>query len=320
MSAGSYVGIDLGGTNMQIGVVSDGLELLGRAKRKTKAHEGPSGVLERLVHAVEEACDESGVSLDRVAGVGIGAPGVIDAKTGTVIEAVNLRWNDMPLADELSKRLGRPVVVDNDVNVALWGEYRAGASKGVEHQAGVWIGTGIGGALILNGRLFYGHFNSAGEVGHTVLMPNNPPGVRSLEHNCSRTVIVDRLRRLIAANEPSKLHDLTDGDLDKIKSKVIADAYEQEDWLTRHVVDDAAYRLGVAVANLVTLLSVERVVLGGGLVEALGESLVSKIRDAAGEHIFPVKCKQVGIVASALEDDAGVIGAAALASEKLADA
>ncbi len=130
------VGIDLGGTNVQIGVVGDGKKVLGRAKRKSKPEEGRDAVIGRIVEGVEEACKEAKIKVSEIAGVGIGAPGAIDPDTGTVIEAVNLRWDNVPLADLLGKKLNKPVFVDNDVNVAVYGENKLGAGENARDLLG----------------------------------------------------------------------------------------------------------------------------------------------------------------------------------------
>jgi glucokinase len=314
-----FVGIDLGGTNMQIGIVSPDLALLAPAKRKTKADEGLDAVLTRIVSGVQEAADAAGLKLTDLGGVGIGAPGAVDPHRGIVLEAVNLRWKDTPLSDLLSKRLKLPVIVDNDVNVAVYGENALGAGKKSLNVAGIWVGTGVGGGLILNGQLFYGHYLSAGEIGHTILLPSNPKGNRSLEHNCSRTTVVDRIVRLIKSGQKSSLADEIAGDFDGIKSKTVAKHYLANDKLVREVVDHAADLLGVAVANLVTLLSLERVILGGGLTEAIGKPFVERVHKSAKDLVFPDACRKFDLVASELEDNAGVFGAAMLAMERLAE-
>jgi glucokinase len=311
------VGIDLGGTNMQIGVVNPDFSIRSRAKRKTKAAEGLDAVVQRIVEGVEEACQGANLQTKDLAAVGIGAPGAIDPRQGLVLEAVNLRWTNVPLCDLLSQKLGVPVILDNDVNAAIYGENRLGAGENARDLLGVWIGTGIGGGLILNGQLYYGTFFTAGEIGHTTLVPNNPPGSRSLEHNTSRSAIVERLIRLIRANRPSIIPSLVDGNLSDVKSKTIAKAYNAGDELTIEVVDSAADLLGIAIANTVTLLSLGRVVVGGGLTEALGESLVEKIRHAVRTRVFPDVCRKVEVVGTRLEDDAGVLGAALLAYDHI---
>lgn len=316
-SAKPAVGIDLGGTNVQIGVVSSDHKVIGSAKRKTKPDEGRDAVLSRIVDGIEEACANAKVKMNDLSAVGIGAPGAIDPDGGVVIEAVNLRWNDVPLGKLLGERLKAPVFVDNDVNVAVYGENRLGAGENSRDLLGVWLGTGIGGGLILNGALYYGAFMTAGEIGHTILLPGAPLGSRSLEHNCSRSAVVDRLVRLIRANKKSVVPSLVDGDLSEIKSKTLAKAYQMGDELTMSVVDTAADLVGIGIANMVTVLSLPRVVLGGGLTEAIGEPLVDRVKKSVRAHVFPDKCKQVKVVGTKLLDDAGVLGAALIAWERM---
>lgn len=301
---------------MQIGVVSPDLKVVGSSKRKTKADEGLEKVLDRIAEGITEACTSAQVDVATVGGVGIGAPGVVDPKKGVVLEAVNLRWRDTPVCELLEKRLKVPVFLDNDVNVALYGEHRLGAAKGSDFVLGVWVGTGVGGALILDGKLYYGKLMSAGEIGHTILMPNNPMGHRSLEHNCSRSAVVDRIVRLIKSGRRSKLTNEVGDDFEKIKSGALGRAYEADDYLTREVVDEAAELLGISIANVVTLLSIDRVVLGGGLTEAIGKPFVEAVEKSARKFAFPDVCKKVDVVASKLEDQAGVYGAAMIAAER----
>ncbi len=312
------VGIDLGGTNMQIGVVDKDRNVIGHGKKKTKADEGGPAVLNRIVEGIVEACGEAKVKLTDLDAIGIGAPGAIDPKTGVVLEAVNLRWTDVPLAKILKDKLGIPVFVDNDVNCAVWGEHQLGAGKKADDLLGVWIGTGIGGGLVLNGSLYYGTFMTAGEIGHTILFPGNPPGSRSLEHNTSRTSIAERIVRLIRSNRKSMITKMIDADeLDSIKSKTISEAFKAGDELTVQVIENAAEMLGIGITNMVTTLSLGRVVLGGGLVEALGDPLVDLVRKVVRKNAFPDRCRQVDVVGTKLLDEAGVLGAALIAAERL---
>ncbi|HZW10377.1 MAG TPA: ROK family protein [Phycisphaerales bacterium] len=320
------VGIDLGGTNMQVGVVRPdarevgaGAAILGTARKKTKAEEGFEVVLDRVVAAVGEACEAAGMKPGDLGGVGIGAPGAVDPATGIVFEAVNLRWKEVELAKVLGEKLGLPVAVDNDVNVAVYGEWVLGAARGATNVLGVWVGTGIGGGLILNGRMFYGHYHTAGEIGHMLIFPNNPPGTRSLEHNCSRTAVVERIVRLIQSNRKSMLSEISGEKYEKIKSRALAQAYAAGDELTREVVDDAARLIGNQIGGIVTLLSLERVVLGGGLTEAIGEPFVARVREATKDIAFPDVCKGVDVVASELLDNAGLLGAAMIAADRVGE-
>jgi len=301
---------------MQIGLVSPDNKLMGEAKRKTKADEGLEAILARMISGIEEALAAAGTGLGAVGAVGIGAPGAVDPHQGIVLEAVNLRWTDVPVAALLSKRLGVPVFLDNDVNVAVLGEHRMGAAKGFRDVMGVWLGTGIGGGLILNNQLYYGHFFTAGEIGHTILLPSAPVGHRSLEHNCSRSAVVDRLVRLIRSNRKSIIPALVENDLDKIKSKTLAKAYESGDELTVEVVQETAHLLSISLASVVTLLSLPCIVLGGGLTEALGKPFVDLVEDHVRKLAFPDRCKEVKVLASKLEDHAGVYGAAFVARDR----
>lgn len=203
--SGYYIGIDLGGTNMQVGVVSSELKLLSQAKKKTKAEDGLDGVMSRIVEGVVEACSEAKVKLTELEAIGLAAPGAVDPNDGVVLAADNLGWKDTAAAHILQKRTGVKTYLDNDVNAAVWGENRLGAGKNSKNLLGVWLGTGIGGGLIFNGELYYGPFFTAGEIGHMIALPFNPPGERSLEHNCSRTAVVNRLIKLIKSNRKSKL-------------------------------------------------------------------------------------------------------------------
>jgi glucokinase len=355
VSAKPVVGVDLGGTNMQIGVVDIDGQIVGRARLKTKADEGQNAVIRRLVEGIRSACEEAKVDPSKLAGVGIGAPGAIDGSTGTVLEAVNLRWNDVPLARLVRDRLkpGGKVVLANDVDAAIYGEWRVGAARGATDVLGVWIGTGIGGGLILNGKLYSGGFHTAGEIGHTQLVLGAPLGRRTLEQNCSRTAIVERLVMLIRANHKTRLLDFVElkpekgkakhvdasaaqmgagdgesggstggggGELDdrlkRVGSKTIAQAFLAGDRLTIQVVEEAAHLISISIANMVTVLSLPTVVLGGGLTEAIGEPWVKLVRRNVRELTFPERAKAVDVLSSKLDDDAGLLGAAMLARDQ----
>jgi glucokinase len=314
------VGIDLGGTNMQVGVLSPAMKLVGRTKAKTRAKQGPKAVIDRIVEQINEACTLAKITPANLACVGIGAPGAIDPKTGTVLQAPNLRWTNVPLAKTLAKALACPVHVTNDVRAAAIGEHRLGAGRGCTDMLCLWIGTGIGGGLILNNELYTGHFNAAGEIGHMTLFPGSPPGSRTLEQNCSRTAIVDRIIRLVRAHHPSLITDLLEGeplDHESVKARTVGVAYAKGDQLTRDVVDDAARFIGVCAASLASTLSFQRIVLGGGLTEAMGETLVRLVRTSYHDHVYPHVLRKCEIVKTKLEADAGVFGAALFAKDRL---
>jgi len=312
-----YVGVDLGGTNVQIGLLDGDGKLIQSGKAKTKAEAGADAVIGRIGKLTRDVVEKAGLMMNDVAGLGIGAPGAIDHKKGRVITAVNLRWDNVPLADALKKEVGVPVVIDNDVNVGAWGEHKAGAGKGFDDLMAVFVGTGIGGGFVLGGELYHGSLMTAGEIGHTVIRADSPRGLRTLENLASRSNIVNQLRQLIDANHASEISDLTSGDLSKVKSKILAEAFRSGDDLTKEVIGQAAHYLGVSIANTVTLLSLPCVVVGGGLTEALGDDWIVLIREVYSKYVFPQELSKCKIVASKLGDDAGTIGAALLAKQWL---
>ncbi len=312
-----YLGIDLGGTNIQAGLLGPDDKVIQTDRVKTKADGGVDTVVKRIGKVVDSVLEKADVKLNDVAGLGIGAPGAVNHKKGVVINAVNLRWTDFPLAKTLEKELGIPVVVDNDVNVGTWGEYMAGAGKEYDELMGIFVGTGIGGGFVLGGELYHGAMLTAGEIGHTVINADAPLGRRTVENLASRTNIVNHLKQLILSNHPSVISELTDGDLDKVRSKILAEAFGQGDELTQEVIGQAAHYIGVTIANAVTLLSLPCVVVGGGVTEALGKPWIELIRDEFDKYVFPSGLSKCKIVASKLGDDAGIIGAALLAKQRL---
>ncbi|MFI4861463.1 MAG: ROK family protein [Phycisphaerales bacterium JB063] len=317
-----YLGIDLGGTNIQAAIYEPDKkgkgEVVVRDSTKTIAIEGSQAVIDRIVKLCDKLIDKAGMKRKDIAGLGIGAPGAIDIDKGVVLRAPNLDWNNFPLAKVLSKEFDFPIVVDNDVNVGAWGEYHAGAGKDFGDQMAIFVGTGIGAGLVLNGKLYHGPRFTAGEIGHTVIEGSGVLGRRSVEDMASRTNMVRRLTALIQSNRPSIVPDLVEGDLTRIRSKILAQAQKEGDELTLEVIADAARYVGMAIASAVTLLSLDCVVVGGGATEALGKPWMKQIEQSFKRHVFPNELQDVPVIAGILDDNAGPIGAALLAQQKIA--
>lgn len=327
------IGIDLGGTNINVGIVdlsksAASVRPESRINKKTQAINGVAAVIDRLADAVREACEAAGVPLKKVSGVGIGAPGALDPSRGVVLKAPNIGFVNTPLAAKLQKKLGVAVYLENDVNAAAYGEWKYGASSGATDLLAVWCGTGVGGGLILDGKLYGGGLHTAGEIGHMTLLPGAPLGRRSIEENCSRTAVAERLIFLTGSGRASSLKKSIDEERKKtkgkdfdpsklIRSRHIAEAFKSGDPLTHRVVEETAVLLGTGIASVVTLLSLPHVVLGGGLTEALGEPWVRLVRAAVRERVFPPEMRKVEVVGTKLLDNAGIIGAAILAHENL---
>jgi glucokinase len=317
------IGIDLGGTNINVGVVDRRGRIMGRAKKKTKAHEGRDVVIERLVASMQAACEDAGTALDAVTTVGIGAPGPVDFERGVVITAGNLGWKNVPLAEILRKRTGVPVCVDNDANVAAWGEATVGAGEGVDSLLAVWVGTGVGAGIVINGGVWRGDLWTAGEIGHVVTYPNGQPGSQKVEEFCSRTGMVRSLTTLGGLHPDSLFNKalarhVADGKGGPLGSGALADCYAAGDALVQEVVHSAADLLGVTVANWVTMMSMRTVVLGGGVTEALGKPYIERVEASVRRHVFPsALAPKVSIRMTKLKDEAGVLGAAMLAWDAL---
>ncbi len=314
-----HVGVDLGGTNMSAGIIDSKNKPVGRIKKPTKSFEGGDKVIKRIAKMVDSIIEKSKISRDDIGGLGIGGPGAIDVNKGLVLNAPNLGWNKYNLSKALGDLVKMPVAVDNDVNVAVYGEVKAGAAKGYDHALGIWTGTGVGGAIVLGGKLYYGHYLTAGEVGHTILHPHAAWGRRTLENCASRTNIARLIIELIKANNPSKVTELVDGDYTRVRSKVIAKAVKAKDKVAIGVVRDAAHVTGIVAANLVTVLSLPCVVMGGGLATELGKTWVDWVQESFEKYVFPRDLRKVKIVGTALGDDAGIVGAGIIARERFAE-
>jgi glucokinase len=310
------IGIDVGGTNMQFGVVDAGNAVIGRAAAKTEAAEGLDHVLDNLVAGLEAACRAADLTPPDIAAVGVVAAGAMDIPNGIVLIAPNLGWHDVPLRDLLQQRIGRPVVLDNDVNGATWAEYHLGAGDGQGDALGVWVGTGV---LVLRGRLHDGDFFTAGEIGHTIIEPSGTPGRRTVEDLCSRTGIRNVIGYRLADYPRSIIHELTAGDINRLGTDQIKDAYERGDDLAVDVVHRAADLLGMAIANTVTMLAMRSVFLGGGITEALGEPYFNRVRASLLAEVFPDRCRSCRLMMTKLAADSGLLGAALLARKAITD-
>lgn len=313
------LGLDIGGTKIMATVLDADLRVVGRCRKKSKSRKNGNSAESRIFDIVEEALSEAkGV---KIRGIGVGSPGPLDPKTGVIIDTPNLGWKDFPLAEMLARRYGVPVVVDNDVNVGTYGEWRLGDVSDCEDVVGIFPGTGIGGGIIINGRLLHGYSGAAGEVGHITLQPDGPYcgcGKRGcLEALASRVAIAKEIAALAARGDAPYIAENCGTDLANIRSGAIAKAIEAGEKMVEGVLRKAAYHTGIAAANLINILSPEAVVLGGGLVEAMTAIYLEEVRRAVEEHAMPFLRQGVRIVPAKLGDDAVVLGAGVMIAERL---
>jgi len=318
-SKGEYVvGVDLGGTKILAGVFKNPQECIGTAKLSTKSTRGVEAVVERIGRCVQDSVDEADLSLKHIAGVGIGAPGAVDFNSGTVIFAPNMEgWKDVPLKKELEKALGVPVFVENDCNICTLGVHVAELKSKPKNVVGIFVGTGIGGGIIINGDLYGGSNHTAGEIGHMVLDLNGPKcgcgNKGCFEALASRTAMFQQIKAGIKDGEKTLLTEMLGDNLADLRSGDLRKAIRRGDRFVEKVVEGAAEYIGIGVANLVNILSPEVVVVGGGVLEALADEMMSVIVETAQDYAMPGTMKGVEILASKLGDSAGITGGAVLA-------
>lgn len=312
MASARAIGIDIGGTKLVGGLVAGDGTIMARDRRTT-----PSQDSDTLVDLVAElAADLSGGESPPV---GVGAAGIIDLD-GTVRYSPNIDWADYPLADELAKRLGRTVTVDNDANVAAWAEHRAGAASSAEaNMVALTIGTGIGGGLVLDDRLIRGAHGLAAEFGHLIVDeggPRCPCGNRGcLEARASGTAMGRMAREESLAGQVPESSPLAGVPADELTGKRLTQAADAGDDFARGIIERAGFWLGVGIASLVNALDPEVVVVGGGAMEA-GEHLLGPARESFAERLMGrANRPPVPVRAARLGDDAGLVGAALRALE-----
>ncbi len=314
-----YVGVDLGGTNIVVGAMSDdGTLQFGMHSEPTRSEEGADRVIARMASMVETTITttmrETGVERSAFAGVGIGAPGPLDREKGIVKVAPNLHWRDVPLRDKMTELTGLPAAIDNDANCATYGEWWIGAARGGRNVVGLTIGTGIGGGLILDGMLYHGSSDMAGELGHiTIDMNGRRCGCGNygcLEAYASGPAIADRAREALESDGGSILASLVHGDLTRITAQTVYDASARGDVVARDVVRDTARFLGTGVANLLNIFNPDVVVIAGGVTQA-GDALFEPLRAEVRRRAFRPAVEACRIVPGELPGNAGVVGAVA---------
>ncbi len=318
------IGVDLGGTKISVGAMTaDGSQQLAERTEATLAAEGADAVVARIVSMIESTIDgvaqETGAERKDILGVGIGAPGPLDRERGLVITTPNLGWHNFPLRDRVSDATGLSATLDNDANCATLGEWWIGAARGARNVVGMTIGTGIGGGLILDGKLYHGSSDVAGEIGHTSI---DSTGRRCkcgnygcLEAYASGPATADRAREALAGGEDSLLVSMVDGDLEKLTAVNVYDAAKQGDDVAQEIVRETARFIGTGLANLLNIFNPDVVVLAGGVAQA-GDELFAPVRAEVRRRAFKPAVDACRIVPGTLHGAAGVVGAVATFLER----
>lgn len=321
------IGIDLGGTSIRAGVVDARGQVTGYAKKKTHADRGgAAAVTERIVACAEEALAQAKTGKDAVQVLGVGVAGIVDGAKGRVRLGPNLGegWTEFPLGRILAKHFAAPAWLENDVRSGATGEHEHGAGRDAKDMAAIFVGTGIGGGLILDGKLRRGFRGNAGEVGHTVVaMGNGTLGKTgadgTVEPIASRTGMHRRVKELVGRRRRSILPELIEQvGGGRLTSKVITQALREGDAVMQEVLAEAQEALGRLAANVANLVDVEVIVFGGGLTDRLGEEFVAPIREVAYANLIDKVTRPLPrIVPGELGDHAGVVGSAVLARKAL---
>jgi glucokinase len=316
------VGVDLGGTNIVVGALpldGGGGQVLALRSVATDAQRGAKYVVDRIIGLIAETMDqvlaEQGGSRDDFAGVGIGSPGPLNRATGTVINTPNLGWRNFPLRDLIANAVGLPATLDNDANCATYGEWWQGAGREVDTLVGLTLGTGIGGGIVLNGEIFHGASDAAGEIGHMTIEANGRKckcgNYGCLEAYASGPAIALRAAEGLEAGAESLLPALVNGRLEDITAATVYEAVVLGDPYANEVMRETAKILGAGIANMINVLNPEMVVIAGGVTRA-GDHLFTPLRAEVRRRAFKSAQEACEIVSAQLPGTAGLVGAIAV--------
>jgi glucokinase len=311
------IGIDVGGTKIAGAVVDAEGGIVARRLVPTESQEPAS-----IVSAIVKVARELNASAPATAAVGVGAAGLVDVKRGVILGAPNLAYRNVPVRDTLSDRLGLPAIVDNDANVAALAEAMYGAGRDAGDQIMITVGTGIGGGIIIDGRIYRGHYGVGAELGHIVIDPDGPVcgcGNRGCWEAVASGKAIGRLaRQRVEGGAGADILAAVGGDLDAITGELVGESAVAGNAFARDVLAEIGRYLGIGFASIVNIFDPEVIVVGGGAAAGSGELLLAPARDAMLAHVLgPSWRTPVRVVPAMLGNDAGVVGAAQLARELL---
>ncbi|MBA7660608.1 Glucokinase [subsurface metagenome] len=312
------VGIDLGGTNIKIGCFDGELNLIRKESVATEADMGPVVVVERFVKAIESLVKKAGFNREDIAAAGIGTPGPADYKAGVIINSTNMpTFKNVPIRQMLSERLNCPVAFDNDANVACFGEFTAGAGRDVNDMVFFTLGTGIGGGIICEGRLIQGSGGNGAELGHIIIYLDgrlcNCGQKGCAEAYASASSTAKRATEAVQAGAESSLKKVLE-EKGQISCKDVYQHLAAGDRLAKEITDDTAKVLAILCVNILHTTEPKKIVFAGGMINA-GDILLNRIKDYFNQQVWKLKKEKVDICFAILGEDAGIIGAAALAKQ-----
>jgi len=313
-----YIGIDLGGTNIAAGIVDEEGKIIKKGSVPTGAHRHYTEIMKDMAQLSLNLVKECGLSLEDIHSVGIGSPGAPDNEKGMILYSNNIAFLNVPMRDEIQKYIPKPVNIENDANCAAYGEYIAGGAKGTRISITITLGTGIGGGIIIDGRIYTGSHHAGAELGHMVICVDGEQctcGRKGCwEAYASATALIRMTREAAARNINGTIMKLVNGDISKIDAKTAFDAKRMGDSIGAEIVDKYVKYLAEGLANICNIFEPEVICIGGG-VSKEGEYLLEPVRKLVYEKFY---CKQVPmpkIIPAVLGNDAGIIGAALLAKQ-----
>ena len=311
------IGVDLGGTNIAVGVINEDYEIIARAGTKTNIPRPAEEIFADIVKCAKEAVAKAGVEMSEVASIGIGTPGSCDKKNGVILYANNLYFDNVPAAELVNKELpGIPVYIENDANCAALGEALAGSGKGKKSFIAVTLGTGVGSGIVLDGQILTGCNDAGGELGHMVIKfdgePCNCGRIGCWERYASATALVNQTKAAMLEHKDSVMWQLASGDVNNAGGRTAFDAMRIGDKWGSEVVDNYIRYIAVGTTNIVNIFQPEMICFGGGICNE-GETLLAPIREHVARERYSKKQEiQTEICRATLGNDAGIIGAACL--------
>ena len=309
------LGIDLGGTNIVAGVVDENLKVVAKGKVKTNSPRPANEIADDMAKACFIACEKAGIDIENIYACGIGTPGTINPIAGTVVYANNLKFDNVPLTAMLKERTGVEFIIENDANAAAYGEFLAGGGRGVDDCIAGTLGTGVGGGIIIGGKLFSGSNYAGGELGHMVINVDGEPcscGRKGCwESYASATALIRQTKEAMEKNKDSVMWELAGGKLENVNGKIAFDGMRMGDKTACEVVETYEKYVALGLANIINILQPQKICIGGGISNEK-ETLINPIKNFIKEENYPTMGTPCEILTAQLGNDAGIIGASQL--------
>ncbi len=310
-----YIGVDIGGTNIKAGVADENCTLISSVSVKTNSKKGYSAVVQSIFEAIDSCTEKSGVPLNEIISIGVGCPGTMDSENGVVLYSNNLRWENVPLAKDIEEKYGKCVILENDANVAAYGEYLAGGAKGARNAVVLTLGTGVGAGIIIDGEIYSGSNNAGGEIGHTVIEVDGTPCTCGrngcFEAYASATGLIRMTKEMIEKRPQTKMHEMVEAS-GKVSARTAFNAAKLGDPEASEVVAKYIKYLACGIANVINVFQPDILCIGGGVCNE-GDNLLIPLKEQVSKQIYSKNSsKNTRIAICSLANEAGMIGSAML--------